>query len=70
MASPVLPSGYAGEWADSVSFVTQQTVSYKYASSGPGYLCVAVGRSDADEHFVVTAYLARVIKRGKELWTK
>jgi hypothetical protein len=32
------------------------------------YLCVVAAPADEDERFVVTAYLTRSIKPGKELW--
>jgi hypothetical protein len=33
------------------------------------HLCVVVSPADKDEYFVVTAYLTKNIKKGKELWT-
>ncbi len=34
------------------------------------HVCVVVAPSDADEYFVVTAYLTNRIKQGDELWKK
>ena len=33
------------------------------------FLCVVVAPSDDEEHFVVTAYFTKNIKKGTELWT-
>jgi hypothetical protein len=34
------------------------------------YLCVVATPAEGDDRFVVTAYFATSIKKGKELWTK
>ena len=41
-----------------------------YRSLAGRFICVAVAGADAEEWFVVTAYLTKKIKRGRELWTK
>lgn len=41
-----------------------------YRASDRGYLCVVIGLSGPRDGFVVTAYLTKNIKEGKELWTK
>ncbi|HEY7427137.1 MAG TPA: hypothetical protein VH682_23085 [Gemmataceae bacterium] len=40
-----------------------------YVPSGEVYLCVVIAPANANEHFVVTAYLTKNIKKGRELWT-
>jgi hypothetical protein len=40
-----------------------------YRASSRGYICVVVAPGDKD-HFVVTAYLTAIVKRGQTLWTK
>jgi hypothetical protein len=40
-----------------------------YAPAEKVHLCVVAAPADADERFVVTAYLTRNIKKGNELWT-
>jgi len=40
-----------------------------YRSVERGYLCVVVGGSDTGDHFVVTAYFTKNIKKGREIWT-
>jgi len=39
-----------------------------YAPCEDVHLCVVVAAADGDEHFVITAYFTRNIKRGLELW--
>lgn len=34
------------------------------------FLCVVTAPADGDDHFVVSAYLTKKIKKGEELWTK
>lgn len=34
------------------------------------YLCVVVADGEAEECFVVTAYLTKRVKQGEEIWTK
>jgi len=40
-----------------------------YAPAEKMHLCVVTAPADEDEWFVVTAYLTKNIKKGKELWT-
>jgi hypothetical protein len=40
-----------------------------YAPAGRGYLCVVIAPENDSEHFIVTAYFTKNIKKGKELWT-
>ncbi len=39
-----------------------------YVSSDEVHLCVVTAPASEDEHFVVTAYFTKNIKKGKELW--
>jgi hypothetical protein len=41
-----------------------------YRAVDVGYVCVGVGEGAGGEHFVITAYLARSVKKGQELWTR
>jgi len=41
-----------------------------YLKAGRGYLCAVVAPHDEDRRFVVTAYLAKRITQGDDLWTK
>jgi hypothetical protein len=41
-----------------------------YKSVAEGYVCAVVGGDDPKARFIVTAYLAKSIKKGDELWTK
>lgn len=41
-----------------------------YVSAGTVFLCVVVAGGEVDEHFVVTAYFTKDIKKGPSLWTK
>jgi hypothetical protein len=43
-------------------------VHMHYVPAGPVYLCVVAAPAEAGEYFVVTAYLTKNIKKGKELW--
>ena len=40
-----------------------------YRPSEQVYLCVVTAPAGVDEHFVVTAYFTKNIKKGTELWT-
>jgi hypothetical protein len=40
-----------------------------YVAAADRYLCVVVAPADEHEYFVVTTYLTKNIKKGKELWT-
>ena len=40
-----------------------------YAPAGRVHRCVVVAPADGEERFVVTAYLTKNIKKGKERWT-
>ena len=40
-----------------------------YARARQFHLCVVVAPAEAEERFVVTAYLTKNIKKGKQLWT-
>ncbi len=46
------------------------SVHLYYSRQGRDYICVVVGGGDREDHFVVTAYFTREIKKGAELWTK
>jgi hypothetical protein len=41
-----------------------------YMPSGEVYLCVVTAPADEVEHFVVTAYFTKNIKKGTELWAR
>lgn len=40
-----------------------------YIPSDEVHLCVVTAPANEDEHFVVTAYFTKNIKKGTELWT-
>ena len=40
-----------------------------YAPAGQVHLCVVTAPGNEKEHFIVTAYLTKNVKEGKELWT-
>jgi hypothetical protein len=41
-----------------------------YRRQAREYICVVIGESDHQDHFVITAYFTREIKKGAELWKK
>jgi hypothetical protein len=41
-----------------------------YLQTGKAYLCVVAAPAGGDDRFVVTAYLAKRIKPGRQLWIK
>jgi hypothetical protein len=48
----------------------EPNVHLHYNEAGEIYLCVVTAPGDGDDHFVVTAYFTKNIKKGKELWKK
>jgi hypothetical protein len=47
----------------------EENVHMYYAASDAVHLCVVTAPSGESEHFVVTAYYTKNIKKGKVLWT-
>jgi hypothetical protein len=52
------------------SSLKEAAVHVYYRLSPKGYVCVVVSGDDNEDRFVITAYYARKIKKGDELWTK
>ncbi len=46
------------------------TVHLYYFGLEQDHICVVVGGSDVGDHFVITAYITKGIKKGEELWKK
>ena len=58
------------EWPEVIrESAKERNVHLYYKKSGEQYVCVVTAPADDDERFVVTAYLARNVKKGTELWT-
>jgi hypothetical protein len=49
--------------------IREPGVHLYYAHAGGVHLCAVAAPAGDGQHFVVTAYFTRNIKKGKELWT-